>query len=128
MDLGKTPAPREALLKLFAQWKESAKFYFDDYYPLTDYSMDQSAWMGWQFAQPDEKAGMVQVFRRKNSPFDTAHLKLRGLDAKARYVFKNLDTASESSYAGAELLEQGLPVSITTMPGALILQYRKIEP
>jgi len=26
------------------------------------------------------------------------------------------------------LLEQGLPVSIATMPGALVLQYRKIEP
>ncbi len=128
MDLGKTPAQREALLKLLAQWKESAKFYFDDYYPLTDYTMDESAWMAWQFAQPDEKAGMVQVFRRKNSPFDTARLKLRGLDAKAQYAFKNLDTAGESSYTGAELLEQGLPVSIATMPGALLFLYRQIEP
>jgi hypothetical protein len=128
MDLGKTQAQREALLKLIGQWKVGAKFYDGDFYPLTDYNMDESAWMAWQFAQPDEKAGMVQVFRRKSSPFDTAHLKLHGLDAKARYVITNVDSAGASSFTGAELLEQGLPVSIATMPGALVLQYRKIEP
>jgi hypothetical protein len=128
MDLGDTPAKREALLNLLGQWKANAKFYYDNYYPLTDYSTEESAWMAWQFARPDMTAGMVQVFRRKDSPFESAHLKLRGLDPKTRYVVTNPDTAEASTFTGAELMELGLPVSITTKPGTLFLLYKKTEP
>jgi alpha-galactosidase len=128
MDLANTPAQREALLKLLRQWRANANFYYDDYYPLTDYSTEESTWMAWQFARSDKTTGMVQVFRRKESPFESAHLKLRGLDAKARYVVTNPDTAGESTFTGAELLEQGLPVSISTKPGALLLLYRETGP
>jgi alpha-galactosidase len=125
MDLANTPAKREALLKLLGQWKANAHFYYDDYYPLTDYSLDESAWMAWQFARADKTAGMVQVFRREESPFETARLKLRGLDPKARYVVTNADTNGESTFTGAELLEHGLPVSLSAKPGALMLLYKE---
>jgi alpha-galactosidase len=128
MDLAKTPAQREALLKLLGQWKANANFYYDDYYPLTDYSTEESSWMAWQFARSDKTTGTVQVFRRKESPFESAHLKLRGLDPKSRYVVTNPDTAGESTFTGAELLEQGLPVSISAKPGALMLLYRETGP
>jgi len=32
--------------------------------------------MAWQFDRPEAGEGMVQVFRRADSPFDSAHLKL----------------------------------------------------
>ena len=84
--------------------------------------------MAWQFARSDKTTGTVQVFRRKESPFESAHLKLRGLDPKSRYVVTNPDTAGESTFTGAELLEQGLPVSISAKPGALMLLYRETGP
>jgi hypothetical protein len=73
-------------------------------------------------------AGMVQVFRREDSPFESARLKLRGLDPKARYIVTNPDSAGETAFMGAELIEHGVPISIATKPGALLLIYRKTEP
>jgi alpha-galactosidase len=128
MDLANTPAKHEALLKLIGQWKANASFYYGDYYPLTDYLTEESAWMAWQFARADKTAGVLQVFRRKDSPFESAHLKLRGLDPKARYVVTNPDTASESSFMGVELLEQGVPVSLSAKPGSLMLLYKRVGP
>src|ERR1019366_10254798 len=93
LSLGLIPEQRERLLRLLGQWKEMANFYYGDFYPLTDYSTEESAWMGWQFARSDNSEGMVQVFRRKNSPYETAHMKIRGLDPKARYIVSNADTA-----------------------------------
>jgi alpha-galactosidase len=115
------------LQKLLRQWKGIADFYYGDFYPLTDYSAAETAWMAWQYARPDGTAGMVQVFRRKDSPFESARLKLRGLDSKARYTVTNMDADGELRFTGAELMEQGLPVSIAARPGALVLVYRMAE-
>jgi len=127
-DVDKVEELREPLLKLIRQWKEIADFYYGDFYPLTPYSTEPSAWMAWQFARPDKMAGMVQVFRREDSPFESARLKLRGLDPKARYIVTNPDSAGETAFMGAELIEHGVPISIATKPGALLLIYRKTEP
>ena len=126
-DVDKVEELREPLLKLIRQWKTIADFYYGDFYPLTPYSTEDSAWMAWQFARADKAAGMVQIFRRKDSPFESARLKLRGLDPKARYSITNLDSAEEFVFTGEELIEHGVPVSIATKPGALLLVYRETE-
>ena len=37
---------------------------FGDYYPLTPYSLDNTAWIAWQFDCPEKGEGLVQAFRR----------------------------------------------------------------
>jgi alpha-galactosidase len=127
-DFGTIEAQRVPLAKLFKQWRSIAGFYYGDFYPLTPYSADESAWMAWQFAQPDEASGMVQVFRHTDSPFETARLPLRGLDAKGRYIFTNSDSGVNSTYTGAELMDKGLTVSIAAKPGSALLIYKKATP
>ena len=68
---------------------------------------------------------MVQAFRRPESPFETARFKLRGLDAKASYVVKDLDQATEATMSGAELMESGVPVAVKQCPGAALVAYRR---
>jgi alpha-galactosidase len=116
---------RELLRKLVAQWREVSPFYYGDFTPLTPFSTEDSAWMAWQFGQQDGRAGMIQAFRRQNSPFNAARFKLRGLDAAARYAVRDLDSGAVSEYTGRELLEKGLPVSITAAPGSLLLVYER---
>jgi alpha-galactosidase len=114
-----------ALKHLLAQWHEVTDFYYGDFVPLVPYSMDSSAWMAWEFSRPESGTGVVQVFRRENSPFSAAQFKLRNLEPAARYIVKNLDTSQEVEFSGKQLMEVGLPVSIRDEPGAVIFMYGK---
>ena len=113
-------------LRLMADWRQIANCYYGDYYPLTPYSTSPSAWMAWQFNRPEEGDGVVQAFRRPESAYEGSRYMLRGLDAASRYRVTDLDSPSAGTvYSGKELMEKGLPVTVKTKPGAVILTYRK---
>ena len=95
-----------------------------DYYPLTPYSLANDAWIGWQFDRPEEGDGMIQVFRRGDSIYRQADLKLRGLDADKDYAVTDLDTNRVTRTKGRELMEQGLTIEIARKPGASLLAYK----
>jgi alpha-galactosidase len=81
--------------------------------------------MAWQFDRPESGRGMVQVFRRQDSPFTAAVFPLRGLDPEATYTVRNVDIEGSKTLSGAELLKNGLPINIETKPGAVIYTYEK---
>jgi hypothetical protein len=110
-------------LRLLDQWRKVADFYYGDFVPLTEYSVDDTAWVAWQLGRPDGTAGVIQAFRREKSAYDSAHFKLRGLDANAEYNVVNLDTPVLLRMSGKELLEKGVPVQIDKAPGAVIYRY-----
>ena len=114
-------------LRLLAQWRTVANDYYGDYYPLTSYTTADDVWLAWQFDRPDTGEGMVQAFRRPQSPFESARLKLYGLDEEARYAVRDLDQPLETETTGRELTESGLPVSIPQRPGAVMITYRRIK-
>ena len=69
---------------------------------------------------------MVQAFRRPNSIYESARLKLHELDAKARYVVTDLDSPTgPQTLTGAELMEKGLLVTAFGQPAALVVTYAK---
>jgi alpha-galactosidase len=125
LDAGNYANGYERLKGLITQWRQVAGDYYGDYYPLTPYSLDPSAWMAWQFHLAEKGEGMVQVFRRPESPFEAARFPLRGLDAKASYAVKDMDDAAETTMSGAELMERGLPVTVKQRPGAAVVRYRR---
>jgi alpha-galactosidase len=112
---------------LIGQWRQVAGNYGGDYYPLTPYSTASTAWIAWQFDRPEQGEGMVQAFRRPESAYESARFRLRGLDALAKYRVTVLDAPGESEYSGQELAGKGLPVSIRTSPGAVIVVYRRMR-
>jgi hypothetical protein len=70
---------------------------------------------------------MVEALRRPASPIEEVRFELRGLDAKAQYAASNLDVPGQIQFGGQELSEQGLPVTVTDQPGAVIIAYKKVE-
>ena len=54
--------------KLIAQWRQVVDYLIGDFYPLTAYSLADDVWMAFQFARPENGSGMVQAFRRGNTP------------------------------------------------------------
>ena len=125
-DVRKQDLDYSVLRRLYRQWQVIADYYSGDYYPLTSYSLENDVWMAWQFDRPDLGEGMVQVFRRAESPYETAHFRLRGLDASATYAVTDLDSPSPTQMTGQALMEGGLPVSIQTKPAAMIITYKRL--
>jgi alpha-galactosidase len=113
--------------KLISQWRQVADFYYGDFFPLTEYSADDTAWMAWQLGSPDGRAGVVQAFRRDRSAFVSAAFRLRNLHENSTYTVKDLDSLKETRISGKDLAAQGLPISIHNAPGAVILKYTETD-
>ena len=113
-------------VRMATQWREAADNYLGDYYPLTEYTMSEHAWMAFQFNRPESGEGMVMAYRRLQNDEPERLLKLRGLDPAAKYVFKDADTGKETTYTGIELMRQGLAVELAKNPQAALITYRRV--
>lgn len=111
------------LRKLVAQRDEVVPNYYGDYHPLTPWSAAQDVWIAWQFDRPEAGQGVVQAFRRPQSPYESARFRLRGLDPEARYELKNFDVEGTTEATGAALMEHGLLVECPRQPDAVIITY-----
>jgi alpha-galactosidase len=111
-----------------ADFRKVERCLLGDFYPLTPYSAAEDVWMAWQFNSPESGEGVVQAFRRHNSVYESARLKLRGLDLNARYAVLNLDMpAARQEFTGSELAEKGLLVEIPAQPTAAVITYRRTK-
>ena len=80
--------------------------------------------MAWQFDRQELGEGVIQVFRRPDSVYESARFRLQGLIADGKYTLNNLDQLDEVEVTGRELMESGLLVSITEQPGSAIISYK----
>jgi alpha-galactosidase len=115
------------LRELYGQWRKVADYFFGDFYPLTPYAIDNQCWMAWQFDLPEKGEGMIQAFRRGESPFESARFKLRGLQSTSRYRFSRVDDTGNQVYSGEDLMQQGVVIPITAQPGAEIYIYKELR-
>jgi len=114
-----------SLPQRIADWRAVAPEFYGDYYPLTKYSLSEDAWMAWQFNRPEVGRGMVQAFRRPDSPYESIRVKLQGLDKDAVYTLTNLDISGTTEMRGRELCERGLLIIIKDQRGSTLLTYKK---
>ncbi|MHB0956667.1 MAG: alpha-galactosidase [Pirellulaceae bacterium] len=126
-DVRRTDLDYDMIRRVMGQWREFAKYYYGDYYPLTSYSLKQDVWMAWQFDCPEQGEGMVQAFRRADSFYESARFKLRGLEPEAVYTVTDVDELGNTEIGGRELMETGLPVVIGQQPGSAVITYRKVK-
>ena len=116
----------DELRRAIAQFERVSPSFLGDYYPLTPYNSASDAFMAWQYDRPEFGEGVVQVFRREDSPVVSAKFKLHGLDATAKYEVENLDGGKET-LTGAELMQAGLAVTINQQPAALVFAYKRVK-
>jgi len=113
--------------KYQADWKRCTKYYGQDYYPLTPYSLDESTWLAWQYVAYDASGGIVQIFKRSQSPYETSRLRMYGLDPDANYVFEDFDGNPDIRCSGKELMEKGLPITIHERRSSRILEFHRAK-
>lgn len=100
-------------------------YFSEDFYPLTEVSDRLDVWCAMQFNRPLQGDGIVEVFRREHSPYETAVFDLKGIDKDSNYKFTDLD-GGEFTISGSEITEKGLKVIITEKRKAKIYLYKKI--
>ncbi len=125
-DVRRKDLPYDMLRRVMGQWKEFAENYFGDYYPLTPYSLSRDAWIGWQFDRPEVGEGMVQMFRREQSIYESARVKLHGLKADAQYRVTNLDEQVASEASGKDLMEKGILIVLKHQPDSAVITYKRL--
>jgi alpha-galactosidase len=113
------------LPKRLEEWRKVAACYWGDFWPLTPYSLDSAAWIAWQFDVPEDGKGVVQAFRRAECAQEAIRVKLRGLEAGARYKVEDVDAAGARVMTGKELIEEGLELPAGKKPWAVIVTYEK---
>ena len=110
----------QTVLKEVAQMR---KYWEEDFYPLTNASMEQTCWVAWQVGS--SAAGCVNIFRRELSGEKTHSLALRGLDEDKNYLLKIADEQyeiTEVTVSGKELME-GFTFTIENPKASLCVEY-----
>ena len=113
--------------KNMAQYLKIHKYFYGDYYPLTEYSQAEDTWMAYQLDLPDSNEGLVVVLKRPKSSGVKAVLPLFGLQDDSSYKLTNLDTDQSRIMTGKELKTQGLTVELLNKPDSGLFEYR-IQP
>jgi len=111
--------------KRLDEWRKTVVHFWGDFWPLTPYSLENNAWLAWQFDRPEAGEGVVQAFRRAENARESACFRLRGLEPDAVYVLTNLDVAGATEKTGRELMNDGLSVVLNDRPAAAIITYKK---
>jgi alpha-galactosidase len=126
MGIGLSPTGNwEAWHRAWEDWRRAGPNFYGDYYPLTDYSLSEDAWIAWQFHRPQDDEGMVQASRRPRAAQAERRFPLRGLDPLGAYEFESGDGAEAARWSGRALLESGLAVKLGRRESAL-LTYKRV--
>jgi alpha-galactosidase len=113
------------LRRLTEEWRQIAEYYYGDYYPLTPYERAGHSWMVWQFHLPERDGGLVQVFRREQSPYETARFRLKALGAGVMYEVRDFDEEEAVVISGGALMKEGLFVAMPSQPQARTITYQR---
>ncbi len=119
--------PRSLLKQAIAEAKRLRKYYFGDYYPLTDVTTDARDWCVVQYHRPTEQDGMFVLFRRPKSCFASYELReAQAIEPAADYevtLSRGYEPAKPVRAKGEDLLR--LKVDVDESPGSVVVEYRK---
>ena len=98
---------------------------YSDFYPLTEFSLENDVWMALQYDRPAAGSGVVLAFRRPDAPAATMRCFLQGLDAGRQYRIENFDRSGEVLLSGRSLMHRGLKLSLSDAPASAIVHYER---
>ncbi len=116
--------PFAAVKRSLEKYRSIQKYFYGDYYPLTEYTQANDAWMAYQLDLPEEGEGLVVVLKRPESQFTQAAFRLQALRRDVSYKITNLDTGEVRSLAGGELMAGGLEARLLNRPDSVLFLYR----
>jgi len=126
LDLNASYFPLEQARRGIEELKSLRPFWQGDYYPLTEISLDERAWAGWQFHRSDLKSGFAVFFRRSLSQQPFLDTGLRGIDPAESYdvtFAKAYEVSDQRRMTGEQLMH--LRVEVDSAPGNTLIRYQQ---
>ncbi len=102
------------------------EYFSEDFYPLTQSSAKKDTWCASQFNRPEKGDGIVQIFRREDSPYENARFMLRGLKEDTEYVFTDIDSGEITVINSKDIKETGWLVTLPQRRSAKIYKYEEV--
>jgi alpha-galactosidase len=125
-DLRRKDSDVSAMQRLVQQWRTVSQDYYGDFYPLTSYSLSNEVWAAMQFDRPEAGEGFIEVFRRSHSLYETARIRIEGLDPASQYRLMNLDDSVAYDVSGASLMDSGVEVRLKQAPDSALITYKRV--
>lgn len=123
---GDDPDKMKWLKKHLNEYLKVRPYFTEDLYYLTEPSERTDMWSAVQFDRPEQHDGVIQVFRREDSPFESASFQLGGMDEEAEYLLTDADTGETNTLSG-KMLKNGFTVTMPEKRSAKIYFYCKKE-
>ncbi|HBL75923.1 MAG: alpha-galactosidase [Bacteroidetes bacterium GWF2_42_66] len=120
---GKNGESIPAIQKKIQEYKNLRPYFYGDYYPLTQSSTRDNAWLAYQLNRPEQKDGIIIVFRRGDCNSESIMTKLHGLDENATYELFYEDYGVTVKKTGRELMAE-LNLTIPQKPASLLISYK----
>jgi alpha-galactosidase len=127
-DVRSAAYPRDQLKQAIEEGKRIRKYFFGNFYPLTEVSGSAEAWSVLQYHRTAEQDGMILAFRRHLSGYESYAPALQEIDPAAKYevrFYYDYVPAKTVEVTGAEM--QHLKLEIHEEPGSLLVEYKKTE-
>ncbi len=105
----------------YAEFEQIRDYFYADYYPLTTWTAEPDRWNAWEFYDPATASGYASIFCHEATKNTTTTVKLKGLDPEKQYQINDFDGLVNVTASGAELMEQGITVTVPEKPYAVIL-------
>ena len=112
----------EAQKKYLPEYLRVRPYFSQNFYALTEPSKNRDVWCVSQYHNTEEEKGMIQIFKRELSFYDTATYNLREIDENATYLLEDIDEGI-TEISGAEL--KNFTVTIKGKRVAKIYLYSK---
>ena len=109
------------------QYLSIRDYFYGDYYPLTEYSVNEDAWMVYQLDRPEQGDGLIVALKRSKSPFDHGVFRLWGLKADAKYKLIDVDSGKSKEHSSTDLMNRGLDIELKSAPSSGIIKYGLVK-
>lgn len=120
---GEDPEEIEWLRRCSEEYLKARPFYSGDVYPLTAPSEAEDVWSAVQFELPEERRGIVQVFRRSRAPYSAASFVFGGLQKGKTYAFTDADDGRRWEIPAEALEKDGFCLTIPEKRTAKLFFY-----
>jgi alpha-galactosidase len=118
--------PFDRAHRLLRQYLTVRRFFYGDFYPLTEYTRTQDAWMAYELYLPASQEGLLVVLKRPRSPFLHAALKLHGLDPDGEYTFSDWGGEILGTASGRVAMEGGMEVELPEHPDSALILFSAV--
>lgn len=120
-----TPEKVEFIKKYMTEYLRIRPYFSADFYNLTEVDTANDVWCAVQFNRPENNDGVIEVYRREDSPYETACFAVRGFDENREYLFEDTDGGT-FRISGKILATKGFCIAVPEKRKAKIYFYKAV--